>query len=103
MPIKPEPIVELLFNKQRLMEHIATSQESQDVVIIAGFLSAEDFPPFPIDIDHIAKQGIPIRLISKCLSNVAKSIWPITIIRIQNVNNHPTGALDALIHGMIMP
>src|SRR5262245_53706329 len=63
VPIKAQPIVNLLFHEKSLMEHIAEPDEAQDIVIVECLLAPENLTSGAIDIDDIAEQSLPIQIL----------------------------------------
>ena len=100
--VNTHPVINLFLHKESRVNHVANIAEAQDVVVIASFLSTENLSAHSIDINDIAKKGVPIRVLSEGLRNIFKRSFAVTIIGIKNRDNISRRALDSFVHRMIM-
>src|SRR6267143_271923 len=96
--ISTQPVINVFLHKKSRVNHIANIAEAQHVVVIASFFSTENLSAHSIDINDIAKKGVPIRAFSEGLRNFFKRSFAVTIIGIKNRDNVACRAFDSFVH-----
>src|SRR5712664_1590885 len=91
-----------LFYEESLVNDVANTAESQHVIVELGFFPAIDLAPLTVHINDVAKKPVPIWMRRKGLHHLRQDTGTIAIIRVQDVHDFARGALDDLVHGMVV-
>ena len=99
--IPPYAQERVLLQKKSLVVNDVVA-EPDDLPIEARLLTPEDFPPFAINIDHVAEDAVPLRMFGIGGAHFGQNAGPQAIIRVENDDQFARCHARALFHGMIM-
>src|SRR5262249_5345329 len=100
VPISSQPIINGFFHKHGKSHNVNPSRQAKDAIVNRRFQTAEELLPRSIHVNHIAKQAVPFRVLTKGFADRMKGPWAVAVISVENGHNVAGGLFNALVHGM---
>src|SRR6266581_148910 len=99
--VTPKAEIDFFLQEQGLVVHHVMAV-AYDLVVEHGFFTPENFAPFAIHIDNVAKESVPAGMLFEGASHLGQHAGPVAIIRVEDRDHLAGGHANALIHGMVM-
>jgi len=101
LPVSAQPGLNRPAHKKRLVADVIQTIE-QNPVVIAGLGPAIDFVAMIIHVNDVAKQRLPFWVLGKSLRNLTQRPRPEGVVGIEDDEEFPLGAGDALVHRIVV-